>query len=213
MQRALGCLVVLGMCLAGAHRADAQLQCHAIGFTAGGPATFYDVDIDTAGVTVVGPVGFQRCSGMDISAMGTVVATCERLGTNTSVLVTIDPATGVGTEVGPTGLPSNIVDISFRPADGTLFAGDFDKLYTIDTGTGAGALVGSHNLASGGHALAFGTGWGLFLAVNGFAIQNAAPSLFTLDPATGASTFVQLLPIPLPRRLLFTGSIPWILTP
>lgn len=60
---------------------------------------------------------------MDFDASGTLYAMCERSdGSNTIVLITIDPSTGAGTEVGPTGLEnlgdfSGTHDISFRPSD------------------------------------------------------------------------------------------------
>lgn len=126
-----------------------------------GPSTFYTIDASTGAATSVGPIGFNRCSGMDFDASGTLFATCQRSDvTNLPVLVTINPATGAGTEVGPTGLPGQVSDISFRNSDGILFAFDATpaahKLNTINTATGLGTLVGLTGLSfDGGNGIAF----------------------------------------------------------
>lgn len=127
-----------------------------------GPTTLFVVSTDTGSAAPVGPVGFERCSGMDFDASLTLYATCERAdGSDVPVLVTVDLGSGVGTEVGPTGISGSVSDISFRHSDGVLFAYDAandpdHSLYTIDTTTGAATLVGHTGLsAASGNAIAF----------------------------------------------------------
>ena len=88
---------------------------------ANGPSTLHIINQNTGAATPLGPIGFERCSGMDF--MGpSLYATCERSdGTDTQVLVSINPRTGAGTEVGPIGTCDNIFDMSIR-GDGVLFA-------------------------------------------------------------------------------------------
>jgi hypothetical protein len=68
------------------------------------------------------------------------------------VLITVDTTTGVGTEVGPTGVEGfsgifggtdTFTDISFRPSDGMLFGFGLpgESIATIDLGTGAASQI------------------------------------------------------------------------
>ena len=99
-------------------------------------------------ITSVGSTGFKRASGLATNPLtGQLFATGIKLGptglADTSVLFTVNPLTGVGTEVGETGIENspidefNVAGLAFR-GDGTLF-GYFepgDTPGTIDTGTG-----------------------------------------------------------------------------
>jgi hypothetical protein len=111
----------------------------------------------------------------------------------TGVLLTIDPATGAATEVGPSeGLAGNdtIADMSFR-SDGALYAmsggGGFLNVpvYTIDKSTGAVTFLGGSNTRGGGNGIAFSPSDVLFHA-NG-------TELHTLDQTTGAATLAAIL--------------------
>ena len=111
-----------------------------------GLSTFYSVDATTGAATSIGAIGFQRVSGMDFHpGSGALYAVGERNdGSNIAVLITINLATGAGTEVaalngGATHFFGDAYsDISFR-SDGTLYAylEPSDGLGTIDVGTGA----------------------------------------------------------------------------
>ncbi len=148
-----------------------------------GPSTLVRINALTAAATPVGPIGFERCSAMDSDASGTLYATCERAdGSDTHVLITIDPSTGMGTEVGPTGVEffngifggfNTFSDISFRPSDGTLFGMSFpgEGLATVDLGTGVATQVAFATFngelgfqANDGSALAFSPSGTLFHA-------------------------------------------------
>ncbi len=164
---------------------------------ADGLSTLYTANPTSGATTMVGAIGFERCGAMDSDATGTLYAACERAdGSNTPVLITIDPNTGAGTEIGPTGINGAIGDISFRGADGTLFAFDAfndpqHTLFTLDTGTGAATLVGDTGLsADGGNGMTFDGADTLWhSARNG-------PDLNTLDQTSGVASFVTTLTMP-----------------
>ncbi len=165
---------------------------YAIGYGSDGPATLYTVDPATGTATQVGAVGFDSCSGMDFNSVGALFAACERSdGSGVSVLVRVNSATGVGTEVGPTGLSREISDLSFR-ADGTLFAyDDSNNLHTLNTITGAAHLVGLTNLRGTiGNALSFVPAGTLYGSQLNLVVGSVDLYLHTLDPVTGAYTFI-----------------------
>ena len=213
MRRIFGYLVVLGVCLGSWQPAMAQ-DLFAIGFAGpDGPATFFSVNRTTGAATAIGPVGFERCSGMDVSSMGTVVATCERSPSSaTPVLVTIDPTTGAGTEIGPLGNMAEMTDISFQPGTNILFGTDSSEtvtggtnvLFTISTATGAATVVGATGLPFGnGQAMGFDQAGTLFHTESLRSIPDPPPDLNTINPMTGVGTVVRdlLLPASLPPDL------------
>jgi len=168
---------------------------------ADGPSTLYQIDPLTGAGVVVGPVGFERCSGMASDAAERLVATCERQdGSDTHVLVVIDPATGAGTEVGPTGVGllggfNTVTDISFRNADSALFAylDPGDALGRIDPMTGAATLVGPTGVLCCGNGIVFSDADVLFHA-------NEL-NLSILDQTVGTASTVA--PLGFPPGLLF----------
>jgi len=161
-----------------------------------GMSTLYTIDTMSGTATMVGAIGFERCGAMDVSADGTIYAACERAdGSDTPVLITIDPVAGVGTEVGPTGTSGNSADLSFRNSDDVLFLFDSandpeHSLFTVDTGTGAATLVGDTGLsADGGNGMAFSPGDTLYHSAT-------SGSLNTLDQSAGTATFAVTLTMP-----------------
>lgn len=163
-----------------------------------GLATLYTVSTANGAAVAVGPVGFERCSGMEIDAAGQAFAACERAGDDTPVLVSIDLATGAGTEIGPTGMSGAVSDLSYR-GDGTLFAYDATNdpdhsLFTVNPATGAATLVGDTGLAfAGGNGMTFDLGGTLH---HSQFTGGPAPDLNSLDPTDGSPTFVgQISPL------------------
>jgi hypothetical protein len=113
----------------------------------------------------------------------TLFATGERSdGSDTHILMTIDPQTGAGTEVGPTGLEffsdsitfgtgfDTATDISFRNVDDTLFAYTFDNdgLATTDVASGAMTEIGKDisviTVGNTGYGIAFADNDTLFMS-------------------------------------------------
>jgi alpha-tubulin suppressor-like RCC1 family protein len=134
----------------------------------GGPRTgtadvtsnFYSIDASTGAATEIGAIGFGRVGAMDFHpGTGVLYATGQRLGSGVPVLITIDPMTGVGTEVGPTGAPGGISDLSFR-SDGVLFGyeatPDLHRVHRFNISTGAASLVGASTLSfESGNGISF----------------------------------------------------------
>ncbi len=156
-----------------------------------GPTTLYTINRSTGAETPVGPVGFEKCSGLDFDMSGTLYAVCERAD-DTSVLITIDTATGAGTEIGLTGISAHgfgdiVTDISFRDSDGTLFAfihrrdGLVNGLVTIDTSTGASTAVGPVNVTTC-------CGNGISFIPGGLLLHADETNLGMLNTASGAVT-------------------------
>jgi hypothetical protein len=155
-----------------------------------GPSVLYSINPATAAATMIGPIGFERVSGIAFNSAQTLYGTGERQdGSNTHVLMTINPCTGAGTEVGPTLISSDgfatATDISVRGSDGTLFAflsgKTADALATLNTSTGAHTIIASYQINSGG-GLAFSPSSVLFNAYG--------TNLEALDPTTGTVTTV-----------------------
>ena len=123
----------------------------------------YRIDSVAGVATLVGFTTFQRISAIEFGANGVLYGTAERNdGSNTPVLITINTSTGLGTEVGPTGISGAVTDLAFR-TDGTLFAFDAisagHRLATINTSTGAAAVLGPTSLANdGGNGIEFSGG-------------------------------------------------------
>jgi hypothetical protein len=134
---------------------------------------------------------------MDYDTQGTLYATCERSdGSDTHVLITIDPCTGAGTEVGPTGVEmlgfgDTMSDISFRNSDGALYAylEASDGVGTVDPLTGAATALGPSNSGSCcGNGIAFSPGDVLYHATDDPFNQ--------INQTTGRATFVANLSFP-----------------
>jgi exosortase sorting signal-containing protein len=164
-----------------------------------GLSTFYH--IDAAGETAIGPVGFERCGGMDFHPVTKVLyALCERAdGSDIGVLITINLGTGAGTEIGPTGISGDISDISFRNSDGVLFAehvvNDPDHtLYTININTGQAALVGNTGLSgTGGNGMSFNLDDTLYLQTT-----DDIPELYTMNQISGQAQLLKNVTFPPP---------------
>lgn len=162
-----------------------------------GPSTLYTIDASTGTATAIGPIGFERCSAMDVDQSGTLYAICERSdGSNENVLITIDPLTGAGTEIGPTSVSmfqTTTTGMSFRPSDNTLFVPTFFPgaiLATVDLTTGMGTrLAGDPQIgASPGNGC--DCGWSFAFAPDNTLYLTVGNRLFTVDQVTGQATFV-----------------------
>lgn len=104
-------------------------------------------------------------------------------------LLTIDPATGAATVVGPIGF-QNVTSLAYDASSNTLFGVPFleDDLIAIDPTTGAGTLVGGlgiDEIRISGLAFSFQTG-----VLFGTTGVNGMDDLVTIDTATGQATLV-----------------------
>lgn len=122
-------------------------------------------------------------------------STSNNSATAPSSLVTINPATGLVTEIGSFGIAGGtMADLTFDSANSVLYGANSANanLYTINTTTGAATLVG----ASGISLTPPPTGMGLAQNSSGVvfgAPKNANGNLFTYNTTSGAATSGPLL--------------------
>lgn len=157
---------------------------------ADGLASLYRIDPSSGAFALIGPIGYQRVSAMDFGPDGRLYGVGERNdGSNTSVLIVIDTATGAGREIGPTnvaalGFGDVVADISFRRSDGRLYAyvEAGDGMATIDPATGGASALGPTGISDAGNGIAFGRSNVLY--------QAGVSSLTTIHQVTGAKAVV-----------------------
>jgi hypothetical protein len=185
-----------------------------------GDRTLETIDTSTGGRTVVanlsGIAAGHTLSGLSIDPLtGTMFLSTTNV--SESNLYTIDPATGVATLVGVTGI-SGIIDIAFSPS-GSLYATDInrDALFSVDPATGAGAFIGALGLNlnfSQGMDFDFSSGILYAALYTGGGVGHWA----TIDTATGAANLLAPLgfemeiaiargstPVPEPGTLALLG--------
>ncbi len=172
-----------------------------------GHSTLYTIDVETGEATSMGVIGFNRCSGMDFDAEGTLFAACE-VESETPVLVTIDVETGIGTQIASFGNVGTLLDISFRNEDGKLFgmlfssADNTDFLVEIDISNQELIIVGDTLTLEAGNGMAFSPDDTLYHVITDFSsgqsCSDGPPSFFnlnTVDQTTGlTSLFRELSP-------------------
>jgi PEP-CTERM motif len=107
---------------------------------------FYSINPATGAATLIGNTGFG--SAGDLAFIGNTLFEAV-VTSGTSSLITVDPATGVGTLVG-TIINSPDLFALIQGSDGNLYGVASTDIYLIDTITGAGTLVGNY----GGQGLA-----------------------------------------------------------
>jgi len=160
------------------------------------PSTLYRIDPVDGSATPLGPIGYNAVGGMDFDPVsGLLFAVGSRPSDFEAVLLAVDPYTGAGREIGPLGtVRRGPFDISFRNADGVLFALAFSlinpcsSLYTIDPITGAATEIDDTTTCASGDALGFDPTDALYQANN-----TSGGSLFIVDQILGISTLADTL--------------------
>jgi len=205
---ALARLVVMGavamagmtMSLSGVSPASAAIAgCTLYGATGGPtPSNLYILDPDTGGVlSTVGSIGFG-VTGLAVDPVSGALfgSTANASLTSPRSLIRIDRATGIGTLIGPLGIPNfgTLADLAFD-ASGILYGFSTSPssaqhhLYRVNQATGAATLIGDPGIpATFGGGLAFVSDT-LYLAAeadNPFGALGG--NLRTLNLATGATT-------------------------
>jgi hypothetical protein len=151
----------------------------------GGAASLYSIDSTSGAATLIGATGFARVGAIDFNSAGVLYGVgTDALGR--FALLTINTTTGAGTEVGPlsNGELFGAPDMSFRNADGALYLFHGERIYLVNTTSGAATGIGDSLAGTGltaadilGNAMAFSPSDTLFSA-------NQA-NLLTLNQATG----------------------------
>lgn len=203
--------VALAFAVGVAHEVEAAPGAGTLFGTDASGGNLITVDPFTGVGVVVGPMGAGAVPALAVDPTTGVLYAGQ--GAGASNLYTVDPATGAATLVGGTGLGfAAIGGMDFR-ADGTLFAavniaGDggtgSDHLATIDQATGAATVIGPFGTCIGVTIPTFGGGSCTIEGIEAIAFDTAgtlwgalsargaagAPGLYTINPATGAATFV-----------------------
>ena len=168
------------------------------------------VNPNTGAGAVVGSMGFAAPSLAIDPATGAIYA---GQGGGSPIIYTVEKGTGVATLLGDSGLGFAAVGgMDFR-SDGTLFAavnvaGDggtgSDHLATINITTGEAAVIGPFGTCTGVLTPTAGSGSCTIEGIEGIAFDESgtlwgshsargaagAPGLYTINPDTGAATFV-----------------------
>ena len=100
--------------------------------------------VNDGAVTILGSTGYSRVDGLAYD-LPTGRMYGVAIGLQGGELITIDPTTGLGTSVGPTGSNSQIVALEFGP-DGQLYGATSSNggtLVTINTANGEATEVGT----------------------------------------------------------------------
>lgn len=166
-------------------------------------ARFYSIDKVTGVATLIGNIDIVSPSFVDLGLVegisynpddGMIYAAAGLGGLGAGILVTIDPATGNATEIGPMGSDNDRIFFS----NGTLYTADFPDFYSVDfPGTLTRTLIISP-LAS-----TVGGGWAQDAASPGFvyATRDSDGALVTVDPTTATVlSTVGLMGIPPAER-------------
>ncbi|HKH45009.1 MAG TPA: hypothetical protein VKM72_10140 [Thermoanaerobaculia bacterium] len=116
------------------------------------------------------------------------------LGTDGANLLSIAPATGAGSVIGPLsgGAAIEYPALAVHPATGTVYAGGGADLYTVNPGTGALTRVGDTGLGVAGiEDLDFSANGTLYAAVSlAGAAGSGADHLALLNRMTGTATII-----------------------
>ena len=186
------------------------------GCGANAEGTLYTIDTSDGSGTAVGSgVGFERCGGLAIDSNGTLFATCERMdGSDISVLVSIDPDTGVGSETGTfmcTNQNVEYTDLTVRNSDDMLTALLFVTggggcvsfgINTLNNSTGEAtaiaALTGTDGCCGIGHAYSGNDTFhvGLSEPGNDTTCDFDFANLYTCNDNTGACNLLTAVNFP-----------------
>ncbi len=171
-----------------------------------GPSLLYSLDPSSGAPTLIGPIGFERVGGMRFNSAGVLFGAGSRQdissvteggpsAVETQVLITINPCTGAGTQIGNMGIEglgfSATTDISFRHSDGVLFSlvGGPLTLGTLNTSTG-------HFTSVGPLGIGFPNGNGIAFSPNDTLYQADNNVLNQLSPTNGVATLIVNLTYP-----------------
>lgn len=134
------------------------------------------------------PAAAVLCAAGASASAATVFAV-----TNDQTLISFDSSTpgSIMSGVAISGLQSNeqIRGIDFRPANGQLYAlGSFNRLYTIDTMSGAATMVGAGPFANALNGSSFGFDFNP--VIDRIRVVSDADQNIVLNPNDGTSTLV-----------------------
>ena len=158
------------------------------------PSTFFEINPLNAVPVLIGPIGFNAVGGMDFHPQTGVLYAVGNDAAGNGVLITINPANGAGTLVGPLVNPvPGYMDLSFRNSDGALFLTAMSTvscigLFSVDVTSGLATEIGDTTTCSPGNALGFDWVDTLFHANNDPVPFGPLGTLHTVNQLSGVST-------------------------
>jgi hypothetical protein len=162
------------------------------------PDVLFRIDLDTGDSTAIGQVRaadgskvYQYIGGMDFHPSTGILYAVDDVD---DLLLTIDPATGIATEIGKltasgVAIPSvALMALSFDP-DGTLYfaASSGRRLSTLDTSTAVLTDIATGGAAPNVASLAISSA-GAFYGIS--AVSPTSNTLLAIDPTDGSSAGV-----------------------
>ena len=146
--------------------------------------TLYSINTSNGALTAVGTGNI----GGGYALIGSAASGLYALGWDDD-LYSINAATGAATEIGPTGIPFGTV-MGISAGSNTLYVTSNNSLYALNTTNGSATFIGSTTEGE--------SGFGALLSVGGTLYSGAygasTPHIYTLDPQSGAATFVAASP-------------------
>lgn len=196
--------LILGVSACFALCAGPSARGQVIGYAvnSGGDDNLYSIDLQTGVTTLIGPVGFSDVDGLSFNRETLVLYGIDE---DTDQLITINTDTGAGTTVGSLGRNLEETGLTFDDA-GNLYASGEDlafggnpgfgegQFFRINPVTGAAARVGPIGFDVEGLASVGGTVYGVTDDSNGAIFVS-------IDPATGAATFIGETTLSFPDEL------------
>jgi PEP-CTERM motif len=171
----------------------------------GGPSNLYTINTSTGASTPVGIIGFNSVNSIAFNPVNGLLYGIANGGTLPSSLITINTTTGLGTLVTTLSPSFQAPDMSFAfsPA-GTLYTWDtrsgVNELATVNLTSGATTDVGPSGITTGTIGLGVNSANKIYLK-NGF--DN---KIYTIDPTSGAATFVSTSQAGFDNALAFNSS-------
>jgi hypothetical protein len=146
--------------------------------------TLYSIDTSTGALTAIGDGNIGGGYGL----FGSTTSGLYTVGWD-AYLYSINPASGAGTKIGPTGLSISGV-MGMSTGSSTLYVTHNNSLYALNTTNGSATFIGTTNEGESGFGALVSIGETLY----GGAYGSSIPDIYTLDPQTGAATFVAASP-------------------
>ncbi len=170
-------------------------------FFGNNPSSLYMLDPSTGDATLIGPIGFDGVTGLEILPNGRLIgsANADAGGARIAVLIEINRTTGAGSLIGELGSTNNpgecgrMPDIAYDSSTGLLFGyangfacnGITDGLFLINPNRANVIFIGPSGFFGGGNGLAVQPDTGTI-----FGTPFDADGLITINPNTGAGTVI-----------------------
>ena len=146
--------------------------------------TLYSINTSNGVLTAVGTGNI----GGGYALIGSIASGLYALGWD-DALYSINSGTGAATEIGSTGIPFGTVT-GMSAGSNALYVTSNNSLYALNTTNGSATWIGSTTEGESGFGALVSVGGTLY----GGAYGASTPDIYTVDPQSGAATFVAASP-------------------